>query len=102
MISLSVQEGLMKVTWCFCGVKLRSPWRRVNLIPCGMVLMWLNESYRKAPMSWLIMKGQPWRSLEMGSISKNTMHDLQPRLIFVYYYTFFHCIVRFSYGDQVC
>ena len=48
------------------------------------------------------MKGQPWRSLEMGSILKNTMHDLQPGLIVVYYCTVLHCIVRFSYGDKVC
>ena len=48
------------------------------------------------------MKGQPWQSLEIGSISKNTMHDLQLGMIVVYYCTFLHCIVRFSYGDQVC
>ena len=53
-------------------------------------------------MSWLIMKGQPWWSLEMGSISKNTMHDLHPGMIVVYYCIVLHCIVRFSYGDQVC
>ena len=51
-------------------------------------------------MSWWIMKGQPWRSLEMGSILKNTMDDLQLGLIIVYYCTIFH-IVRFSYGDRV-
>ena len=45
---------------------------------------------------------QPWQNLEMGSISKNTMHDLQLGLIFVYYCTVLHCIVRFSYGDWVC
>ena len=37
----------------------------------------------------------------MGSISKNTMHDLQPGLIFVYYCIDLHCIVRFPYGDRV-
>ena len=47
------------------------------------------------------MEGQPWQSLEMGSILKNTMHDLQPRLIVVYYCIVF-CIVMFYYGDQVC
>ena len=34
-------------------------------------------------------------------VLKNTMHDLQPRLIIVYYCIDF-CIVRFSYGDRVC
>ena len=48
-----------------------------------------------------IMKGQPWRSLEMGYTLRNTMHDIQLGLIIVYYCTFF-CIVRFSYGDRVC
>ena len=52
-------------------------------------------------MSWWIMKGQPWSSLEMGSIIKNTMHDIQQGLIVVYYCTVF-CIARFSYGDRVC
>ena len=37
----------------------------------------------------------------MGSILKNTMHDLQPGLIVVYYCIVFF-IVRFSYGDRVC
>ena len=36
----------------------------------------------------------------MGSILKNTMHDLYLGLIIVYYCTIF-CIVRFSYGDWV-
>ena len=36
----------------------------------------------------------------MGSILKNTMHDLHLGLIIVYYCTVF-CIVRFSYGDRV-
>ena len=36
-----------------------------------------------------ISSNDPWWSLEMGSILKNTMHDLQPRLIVVYYCTFF-------------
>ena len=35
------------------------------------------------------MKEQPWRSLEMGSILKSTMHNLHPGLIVVYYCTFF-------------
>ena len=48
------------------------------------------------------MKGHPWRSLEMVSILKGTLHDLQPGLIDVYYCTVLHCIVRFSDGDRVC
>ena len=47
------------------------------------------------------MKGQPWKSLEMGSILKNTMHDFHLGLNFVYYCTFLHCIVKSSYGDRV-
>ena len=47
-------------------------------------------------MSWSITKEQPWKSLEMVSISKNTMHDLQPRLLVVYYCTtFLHSQVLF-------
>ena len=46
-------------------------------------------------------KGTTLAEPKMVSISKNTMHDLQPGLIFVYYCTVLHCIVRFSYGDQV-
>ena len=37
-----------------------------------------------------------------GLYLKNTMHDLQPGMIVVYYCTILHCIVRFSYGDRVC
>ena len=37
-----------------------------------------------------------------GLYLKNTMHDLQPGMIFVYYCIVLHCIVRFSYDDQVC
>ena len=48
----------------------------------------------KYAYDWWIMKGQPWWSLEIGSILKNTMHDLQPGLIIVYYCTIF-CIVSF-------
>ena len=36
-----------------------------------------------------------------NGLLKNTMHDLQPGLIIVYYCTVF-CIVKFSYGDRVC
>ena len=46
-------------------------------------------------------EGQPWRSLEMDSILRNTMHDLQLGMIIVYYCIVF-CILRFSYGDRVC
>ena len=95
-ISLSILGGLVKVTWSFCGIKPRNAWGQEILIPCGMVLTWLNMSQRKAPMSQLIMKGQPWRSLEMGSILKNTMHNPQPRLFVVYYCTaFLHSQVVF-------
>ena len=44
----------------------------------------LNMCSRRVPMSWCIMKGQPWRSLEIGCILKITLRDLQPRLIIVY------------------
>ena len=37
MISLSIQGILVKVTWSFCGIKLKNPWGQENLIPCGMV-----------------------------------------------------------------
>ena len=40
------------------------------------------------------MKGQPWLSLDMGSILKSTMHNFQPGLTIVYYCTAF-CIFRF-------
>ena len=52
-------------------------------------------------MSWLTMKGQPWRSLEMDSISKNIMHGLKLGLIFVYYCIVLHGIVKFSCGEMV-
>ena len=92
----------MKVTWSFCGIKLRNPWGQESLTRCGMVLMWLNVSKRKAHMSWWIMKGRPWRSLEMGSILKNTMHDFKPWLTFYILLYILHCIVRYFYGGQVC
>ena len=41
-ISLSVQGGLVKETWSFCGINRNNPWGQGNLILCGVVLMWLS------------------------------------------------------------
>ena len=46
-------------------------------------------------MSQWIMKEWPWRSLEMGSVSRSTMHDFHPRLVIVYYCTILHRQVFF-------
>ena len=55
----------------------------------------------KPPYELVDYEGTALAEPRNGLYLKKYLHDIQPGMIIVYYCTVF-CIVRFSYGDQVC
>jgi hypothetical protein len=67
MISLSVLESTLRMTWSFCMTKPKNHSGQTSSKPCGTIPISCDVSYKKELTNYNIMKGICWLSPGMGS-----------------------------------
>ena len=82
----------MKDIWSFYGDQAKEPLGAGKFNPMWHGPYMVKRVLEKGTYELVDYEGMAL--VEMGSILKNTIHDLQPGLIIIYYSTVF-CIVRF-------